>query len=664
MAVSKQEVILEFNSNTGGVEKSLQALGQKLDKLTDSIEDMTEEFIDAGDAAKRAAEATDDIGEAAKDAGKDLKKAGTTGAQSFKALGTAIKATGIGLIVAAVAKLVGKLTENKKIAESLEVAFAALGVVLNTIVDALEPVADFLFKAFTEQQAAVETLRTRLTELGDYLGTLLATAINPIQKGLLNLKRGFLQAAIAAKEFFGGDATELKKSIREVDDELADLTKQQEENKEALAAPFEAAQDAIDKYVKSTKDAIKASNDLTQRQQALRDAQRDLNVATAQSAAEVEELKRQSDDQTLSIEQRIDAATRAAEINQRFADENVAISRQRAALIREEIELQGETEERLNALAEAQIEAAAAAQASSTIQTELQNKLFGLNQEALAVELEVASLRREFQSENLEGIEAERQAVQDQLTDRIAAIEQLKVSEEEKTALILEATASRDAQLEALEAAHQAELAEIEKEAAEKEQQAKDEAAAKDKARRDKEREQELATAEAISAARLSVAKQTLGALAALNNAFAGESEQEQKKAFERSKKIQSAQALISTYESAVQAFKSLAGIPVVGPALGTAASVAAIASGLAQVKNIKSQTFGAGGGTAAAPAPAPALSAAATEATQAPSAPTLDLSFLGDIATTPQPQQAYVISENVTTAQQANKKIQDQAAL
>jgi hypothetical protein len=151
--------------------------------------------------------------------------------------------------------------------------------------------------------------------------------------------------------------------------------------------------------------------------------------------------------------------------------------------------------------------------------------------------------------------------------------------------------------------------------------------------------------------------------LSALNDAFAGDSEVEQKKAFERSKKIQSAQALISTYESAVQAFKSLAGIPVVGPALGTAASVAAIASGLAQVKSIQSQTLG-GGATAPAPAPAPALSAAATEATQAPSAPTLDLSFLGDIATTAQPQQAYVISENVTTAQQANKKIQDQAAL
>ena len=659
MAVSKQTVIFEFDTNTGEVLRATNQLEKSFEDVAKAAEGAAEATNDIAENAEDASKEVKDVGKEAKKSGSALSKAGKTGAQSFKALGTAVKATGIGLIVAAVAKLVGKLTENKKIAESLEVAFAALGVVLNTIVDALTPVADFLFKAFTEPQAAVETLRTRLTELGDYLGTLLATAFNPIQKGLLNLKRGFLQAALGAKEFFGGDATELKKSIREVDNELADLTKQQEENKDTLAAPFEAAQDAIEKYVKSTKDAIQASNDLTNRQQALRDAQRDLNVATAQSAAEVEELKRQSDDQTLSIEQRIDAATRAAEINQRFADENVAIANQRADLIREEIELQGETEERLNALAEAEIEAAAAAQASSTIQTELQNKLFGLNQEALAVELEVASLRREFQSENLEGIEAERQAVEDQLTDRIAAIEQLKVSEEEKTALILEATASRDAQLEALEAAHQAELAEIEKEAAEEEAARQKEIDDKEQARRDKE----LADAQALAAARVEVAKRTLGALAALNDAFAGDSEVEQKKAFERSKKIQTAQALISTYESAVQAFKSLAGIPVVGPALGTAASVAAIASGLAQVKSIQSQTIG-GGATASAPAPAPALSAAATEATQAPSAPVLDLSFLGDIATTPQPQQAFVISENVTTAQQANKKIQDQAAL
>jgi hypothetical protein len=659
MAVSKQTVIFEFDTNTGEVLRATNQLEKSFEEVAEAAQGAAEATSEIGDSAEAASKEVKDVGKESKKSESALKKAGKTGAQGFKILGTAVKATGIGLIVAAVAKLLEKLTENKAIAESLEVAFAALGVVLNTIVDALTPVADFLFKAFTEPQAAVETLRTRLTELGDYLGTLLATAFNPIQKGLLNLKRGFLEAAIGAKEFFGGDATELKKSIKEVDDQLADLTKQQEENKDALAAPFEAAQEAVQTYINRTKDAVKASNDLTQRQQELRDAERDLAVETAQQAANIEELKRQRDDERLSIEERLRLSEEAAAIDQRIADENVRIQEEKARLLREEIELQGETQERLQALADAEIAAADARAASAGVQTELMTNIYSLNQEALDLELEVAALRREFVAENLEGIEAERQAVEDQLTDRIATIERLKVSEEEKTALILEATASRDAQLEALEAAHQAELDAIANEAAEKEAARQKEADDKAQAQRDKE----LADAEALAAARIDVAKQTLGALAALNDAFAGDSEVEQKKAFERSKKIQSAQALISTYESAVQAFKSLAGIPVVGPALGTAASVAAIASGLAQVKSIQSQTLG-GGATAPAPAPAPALSAAATEATQAPSAPTLDLSFLGDIATTPQPQQAYVISENVTTAQQANKKIQDQAAL
>ena len=97
--------------------------------------------------------------------------------------------------------------------------------------------------------------------------------------------------------------------------------------------------------------------------------------------------------------------------------------------------------------------------------------------------------------------------------------------------------------------------------------------------------------------------KQTLGVLADLNSAFEGDSEKEQKKAFERSKKIQSAQALISTYESAVQAYKSLSGIPLVGPVLGGLAAVAAVKAGLNNVQKIKAQTFqGSGGGEPATP--------------------------------------------------------------
>jgi DNA repair exonuclease SbcCD ATPase subunit len=49
------------------------------------------------------------------------------------------------------------------------------------------------------------------------------------------------------------------------------------------------------------------------------------------------------------------------------------------------------------------------------------------------------------------------------------------------------------------------------------------------------------------------------------------------------------AKATIDTYQSAVAAYKSLAGIPVIGPALGAIAAAAAVASGIATVKKIVS---------------------------------------------------------------------------
>lgn len=77
------------------------------------------------------------------------------------------------------------------------------------------------------------------------------------------------------------------------------------------------------------------------------------------------------------------------------------------------------------------------------------------------------------------------------------------------------------------------------------------------------------------------------------------------KKAFELNKKIKIGEAIVSTYNAANDAFDAMAGIPVVGPALGAAAAAAAIAMGMQNVKAIRSTTFqGGGGGGAKTSAP------------------------------------------------------------
>jgi len=67
----------------------------------------------------------------------------------------------------------------------------------------------------------------------------------------------------------------------------------------------------------------------------------------------------------------------------------------------------------------------------------------------------------------------------------------------------------------------------------------------------------------------------------------------ESKKQFEIGKKAAQAQVVVDTYASASAAFKSLAGIPIVGPALGAAAAGAAIVGGMARLNAISSSSFG-----------------------------------------------------------------------
>jgi hypothetical protein len=155
----------------------------------------------------------------------------------------------------------------------------------------------------------------------------------------------------------------------------------------------------------------------------------------------------------------------------------------------------------------------------------------------------------------------------------------------------------------------------------------------------------------------LNAGKQGLQILNDLNEAFAGETEEQQRKGFERAKKIQAAQTLISTYEATMAAYKSVVGTPFVGPALAPIVAATVAATGLKNVRNIMNQEFEGSG-------PAPDTGRASIRNVSGPTAPTIDLSFLGQGAQQQEPIRAYVLSGDVSNAQQANQKIQDQATL
>ena len=147
----------------------------------------------------------------------------------------------------------------------------------------------------------------------------------------------------------------------------------------------------------------------------------------------------------------------------------------------------------------------------------------------------------------------------------------------------------------------------------------------------------------------IGAATDTFTTISNLAELFAGESKEQQKKAFKVQKAANIAQATVDTFSSAIAAYKSQAAIPVVGPVLGGIAAAAAVSAGLLNIKKISQQRFDSGGGTDGGGADfAPSGGGA-----QAPSFNVVGDSGVNQLAQLQQqPTQAFVVSGEVTTAQ------------
>ena len=656
MADAKKVMTLEVDLETGEITKTLNDVKDQLDDIGDK----------AGDVGKKGGKGFALLGKATK-----------LGEKGFKKLKTAMKATGIGAVVAVVAGLVAKLLELKPVTDAVEKAMAFLGGAFKVLADLVLPLGDTLTDAFNNPKEAVENLREKFVALGDYMKTLIETAVNPLERGFLNIKRAALEAAIGTKEFFGGDASEMKQSVREIDERLADLVVKQEENKEKLKEPFvELATYIKEEVVPAMVENGTAAVELADKFIKLRDAQRALNLEQATSRAEIAELKRQSDDMTLSIEERVSAAQQAAAQEEALRAKREALINREIALLREEQVIQGESEERTQRINELQIEQQAIIEEGLGIQTEMMTKVQGLEQELEDARIAFADAQEarelglnQLKATLLKDQESIRKAAQEQELADLALHYEEQLRQAEKygfdTKELLE---TQQAELDAMEEAHRLADLEADMEQREKKLQMAMEGLSALQALNEAFSSQTIAEQEAEAALRTQIDETEN--VAEKNRLIKKFNEQQaletkaQKRAFNRGKALQIAQALISTYLGATKAFTSqlIPGDPTSPVRAGIAAGIA-VTSGLAQVASIKKQRF-------EAPAPMPFSEPASVAdsggggggGAGAGATPTLDLSFLGDGASTN--LQAFVLSNEVTTSQQQDQLISDQASL
>jgi hypothetical protein len=585
-----------------------------------------------GAAANQLASFTDDLN-AAREEGKSVGgalDAATGGALTgFRKAATGIKtfikglnltraaiiATGVGALVVALTSVVVFFTKTKKGAEALEVATAGLGAVMEVLTSAVATVGEFLYNAFTAPGFALNSLKAGLTAVGDYIQTMLKVAVYPLRRAFLEIKKGGLSAAAAIKEFFGGDATELRDSIADTRVDLQNLSDEIKEDLTDLGEPFVAAGMSVKSFVKEVVDAADKGMALANASIKLRQAQRDLQVQMANTRKEIKAYNLIAEDTTKGFEERLEAADKAIALEQQLMADRKALAKEELRIHQERVAIGETLEEDLQKEAELKANVAQLDMESLELQTTLNNKRNTIEQQRIAQVENIAAMESEMRREQM-GERAKQEAeIQDQLQQRIKDIDKLKITEQEAEDLRVKAREAANAKM--LKLQEQFRLQDM-----------------------------ELAA---------SGAQATFDLLKGLTKMSEKDTEASAKKAFNRNKAISIAETLVSTYVAAQKAYASQLTLDPTAPIRAAVAAGIAITSGLAKVAAIKSTQFnstgGGGGGS---------ISAGGIQSVG------VDVGSLvpNQQNPTPEPVRAYVVENEISNKQALNRELQIQTTL
>jgi hypothetical protein len=697
-----------FNVNTNESEQNLQDLNEQVNDLGNNLKDLpndvtfpSEPFDKAnnsldgiGDKAEKAKEKLDDSAKSAKKLGENAK-----GAESgFKKVGATLnglaKATGVvALLTAAFNTVKSVIQSTQPIADAFSAAFGTFTDIIRdaftyisenagTVVKYFEAIFSDPVQALKDfGDAIVENLIERFNSFLDTLGF--------IAEGIKNLFTGEFDAALESFKNAGKESIDVLTGVNDTVDRVTD-------------AVVEGAT-AFANYVTET---YKANEALVQ-------LQNNAKLAAAQQARLAEQYDRQAellrqtrDDESKSIQDRIDANNKLGEVlakqeqaelasaqaqvaaaqatfeHNKTIDNQVALTQALAGVDGVRAKIAGLKSEQLvneialnkelNELTKAQVQSNAelAIAEQKFVADSIKNDLERLNAQRAVLEQEKIIALDALQAE----IEKYNQGTQARLDAEIAFAQKKQEIDQNLATNTIAIEVAQDARLLELQRLRidngaidaQSRIDLINAEYAEKERLYANDAEVLEQIELEKANKIKLIEKE-TQQAKLDFVKQTLDGIANITAAFGKNNEKAAKAAFKVQKAISIAQATISTYESANSIFNSTAKNPVTVafPAAPFVAAGVAVAAGLANVATIAQQQFQGGGtpgGTNSENPPSFPEGGGGGGAQPAQFNP-LAASFLQDRPEQLTPR-AYVLAGDVASAQEVRENVADLARI
>ena len=440
----KIKTVVETKKATDGVkevEKGANAAGGAIDQMTGALDKFT------GGAITAFKSFTSGI------------KSGITSLTTFKGV---LATTGIGALVIAVGSLVAYFTKTERGAEALRVIMATLSGVVGAFTDKAVALGESVYEAFNNPKQALEDLGESFIY---YFTEFIPNAVQNVIDGL-----GLLGKAIGLlfEGEFSAAADVAAEGFTKVADGITDIN--------PLTAVLKTVVEEVVEIGKQAVISGNAAGNLEKRLNALKKAERDLAVETANRRAEIKELNKDAEDTTKTYEERAIAAQKASDLESNLLKRRLQLSRENVAIIREQNALSESSEEDIQKLADAEVALANIREQSLELQTTLQNKLNILKQQQ---EAEIATNK---ENARLERLKEEDNALREyKLENDEATLAALLEFEQRKRDLELEQTDLTEAEKKDIKLSYLEKVAAAEKQAADnkKEQDDKDLALAK-----------------------------------------------------------------------------------------------------------------------------------------------------------------------------------------
>ena len=401
---------------------------KNIDKLKKEYSELEKEVVTANE---KTADSLEAVEKGAKDSAKGVKKVGV----SLKGIGAA---TGIIFVLQKAFEFVSSaVQENQEVMDGLNVVFKTAQIIFNEVLGVI-----------TDVYKSVTSASENFDALGKVIGGLLTIAVTPLKVAFYGIQLGIQAAQLAWEQSLFGDGD--PETIKTLNESIAETKANLEE---VAVAAVDAGKDVVTNFAEAVSEAgaigsqlvegvkeisIEAALETAKANQAL---EKSAEIAAAQSRILLEQFDRQAelqrqirDDETKSIAERQAANNELNTILEKQETEMTKNAQLVKAAAQAQFDLTGKTEDYVAVLeAEADIQGVAAQ--VTGFKSEQQTNANALTKEA--TELKNA----ELESESLLSIEKKRfnaELIEDELL-RLSKLAEIDILEAEQETTRLQA---------------------------------------------------------------------------------------------------------------------------------------------------------------------------------------------------------------------------------